>query len=74
MIPYVVRVNSRVVYRYEGQMTGTEDWITHTIDLSSACGRCRRIRVVIQATGQVWDLFDTYGQLAVDEVELLGCR
>ena len=69
---FAVRVNS-TVYTHAGEMDGHEDWHTHTIDMRNPCSGSCRIKVVIQATGPAWDLFDTYGQLAVDWVELLGC-
>ena len=70
---FAIFINWRKVYSYEGQQTGTEDWITHTIPLKQCC--CYRyVRVTIMATGSAWSGFDTYGQLAVDEVTLLGER
>ncbi|MCK4692295.1 MAG: hypothetical protein KAT23_01605 [Anaerolineales bacterium] len=69
---FIVRVNS-TVYEYTGLTNGEENWIEHTINLRNPCSGSCRIKVVIQATGPAWKLFDTYGQLAVDEVELLGC-
>lgn len=69
---FVVYVGCRKVYSYTGLQTGSEDWITHTIDLNRRCYCYRHVRVVIVATGPAWSGFDTYGQLAVDEVTLLG--
>ena len=69
---FIVRVNS-TVYTHTGEKDRLEDWHTHTIDLRNPCSGSCRIKVVIEATGPAWDLFDTYGQLAVDWVELLGC-
>jgi hypothetical protein len=70
---FVVFVNWRKVYSYEGQQTGTEDWVIHTIPLNK-CFCYRYVRVTIMAIGPAWSGFDTYGQLAVDEVTLLGKR
>jgi len=71
---FVVYVGCRKVYSYEGELSGSEDWETHTIDLKRCC-RCRRALVVrIVATGPEWSGFDTFGQLAVDKVRLLGVR
>jgi hypothetical protein len=72
---FVVYVRGKRVYSYTGLQTGTEDWITHTIDLDSIrCARNGRIWVLITAAGPAWSGFDTYGQLAVDEAKLLGCE
>ena len=70
---FIVRVNS-TVYEYTGLKNRKENWIEHTIDLRNPCSGSCRIKVVIQATGPAWDQFDTYGQLAVDWVELMGCQ
>jgi hypothetical protein len=77
---FKVYVGFKKVYSYTGEQTGTEDWITHEIELNSRCSPCRtcrcfrpsRILVTIIATGPAWSSFDTYGQLAVDEARLLG--
>jgi hypothetical protein len=72
---FAVYVRGKRVYSHTGRQTGTEDWITHTIDLDSVrCARNGRIWVLITATGPAWSGFNTYGQLAVDEARLLGCE
>jgi len=68
---FVVYVGCRKVYSYEGDQNDEENWKTHEIDLSRRCHFFSRyLPVIIKATGPAWSGFDTWGQLAVDEVTL----
>jgi hypothetical protein len=61
-----------LVYSYADQYA-TETWVTHTITNFPACkGQKVRgtISVKIELTGPHWSGFNTYGQLAVDEIKL----
>jgi len=55
-----------------------EQWRVHTIDLIAYAGQLNlhsepnALEVIIQATAAPWELFLTYGQLAVDWIEILG--
>ena len=50
-----------------------EEWRVHSIWLPvNEIRPGRPVEVMIQATGSAWDLFGTYGQVAVDWVELVG--
>jgi len=66
---FEVYVNNGLKYTYTGQQTSTENWVTHSIDLTGLRGK---ITVKIEATGSAWASFSTYGQLAVEWAKLYG--
>jgi hypothetical protein len=50
-----------------------EEWRVHSIWLpTNEIRPGKPVKVLIQATGSAWELFETYGQLAVDWIELVG--
>jgi hypothetical protein len=57
------------VYTYNDAYN-TETWVVHDIPLPGGAYSGSTIRVKIKATGPKWSGFDTYGQLAVDWIEL----
>ena len=62
-----------LVYSYTDSST-SEEWIVHDI-YSFPAGKGQRsttIEIMIEATGDAWSGFGTYGQLAVDWVEVWG--
>ena len=67
-----VTVDSVPVYTYDAQGGNPEDWLTHTIDLTPfqlVC--CGKHVVYIECTAEsAWTNHDTYGQLAIDTIEL----
>jgi len=66
---------SRLEGGFCGEKTSAteEEWRMHEIRLPiNEIRPGRPIEVIIQATGSAWSGFDTWGQLAVDWVELVG--
>ncbi len=57
-------------YTYTGEQSGTEDWKTHSVDLTGLRGT---IKVKVKATGPAWSSFSTYGQLGVEWAKLYAC-
>lgn len=62
---FMVYVNGKKYYTYEDS-SDTEVWKEHDIDLSKLRSPTYSVRVV--ATGDKWEMFDTYGQLAISNV------
>ena len=61
-----------LVYSYADQ-TSTETWIVHDIyGFPAGKGQGNAINIKIEATGAAWSGFSTYGQMAVDWVEVWG--
>ncbi len=69
-----VYIGCKKVYSYTGLQNGSENWITHPIDINkcASCWRSRSILVTIVATGPAWSGFGTYGQLGVDRATIYG--
>jgi len=69
---FEVYVDSQLVYAYDDVTTGTETWITHTIDLTPyqiLCFGTHTVKVDCTANTP-WASHSTYGQLAVDSIAL----
>jgi len=59
-----------LVYSYTDSYT-SEEWIVHDIySFPAGKGQFTAIEIKIEATGDAWGSFNTYGQLAVDWVEV----
>ena len=69
---FKVYVDGTLVYNYVDNVPASDPelWLTHNIDLTSYAIVCGTNTVKIEATGDQWSSFDTYGQLAVDDVAL----
>jgi len=66
--------NEQLIGSWAGS-PGTENWQVHefTIPNDIDIGRGVPIVVKLVATGPSWSGFDTYGQVAFDWIELVGC-
>jgi hypothetical protein len=55
------------------ESSATELWVTHEFDLpGGAFSPGQDIKVTILATGNAWPSFSTWGQLAIDKIEIWG--
>ena len=60
-----------LVYEYTCDPSTSEYWVDHDIySFPAGKGQGTTIDIKIEATGDTWTGFDTYGQLAVDWVEV----
>lgn len=65
------------VYVYDAVPNVPEFWEEHTVDISPSAfqgiarGGCE-FAVMFEATGDAWNLFDTYGQVAIDHFQVFG--
>ncbi len=61
-----------LVYNYTSDPLTSEYWVVHDIyGFPAGKGMSTAIEIKIEATGAAWGSFNTYGQLAVDRVEVL---
>jgi hypothetical protein len=61
------------VYSYDCDPSDSEYWVVHDIySFPAGKGQGTTIDIKIEATGDAWGSFGTYGQLAVDWVEVRG--
>ena len=63
------------IYSYQADPSSEEYWVEHVIETPypyASLYNHKPLRIIIEATGQPWDSFETYGQLAVDWIELWG--
>jgi len=67
-----VYVDGTQVYTYTDNQPASDPelWFTHNIDLTPYAIPCGTHTVKIDATGVQWPSFNTYGQLAIDELTL----
>ena len=62
-----------LVYSYTCDPSTSEYWVEHDIySFPAGKGQGTTIEIKIEATGDAWSGFNTYGQLAVDWVEVWG--
>ena len=62
-----------LVYSYTCDPSTSEYWVDHDIySFPAGKGQGTTIEIKIEATGDAWSGFGTYGQLAVDWVEVWG--
>ena len=62
-----------LVYSYDCDPSTSEYWVVHDIySFPAGKGQGTTIEIKIEATGDTWSGFETYGQLAVDWVEVWG--
>jgi hypothetical protein len=62
-----------LVYSYDCDPSTNEYWVVHDIySFPAGKGQGTTIDIKIEATGDAWSGFGTYGQLAVDWVEVWG--
>jgi hypothetical protein len=62
-----------LVYSYTADPSTEEKWIIHEIELPPKVAKGITLRIKIVLTGETpWWGFDTYGQLAIDWIELWG--
>ena len=62
-----------LVYSYYCDPSTSEYWVVHDIySFPAGKGKFTTIEIKIEATGAAWSGFNTYGQLAVDWVEVWG--
>jgi len=75
---FEVYIDDILVYTYDDQTPpDNEIWRTHDIDVSmEAICCCSPHTIKIEATGEKWSGFDSYGQLAIDYIAMFnqqGC-
>lgn len=68
---FVVYVDDILVYTYDAMGNGDENWIIHIVDLLpfeiNALGTHT---VKVDCTSEMWEYFETYGQLGVNYIQL----
>ncbi|RZN42783.1 MAG: DUF3344 domain-containing protein [Methanophagales archaeon ANME-1-THS] len=67
---FTVSVNGNLVYTYIHDPDITERWVTHSIDVS-AYSSSSTLTIEMNATGEKWSGWDTYGQIGVSWAKLL---
>lgn len=69
---FMVFFGKTLLYEYDADVSTSEVWKTHTVDLTSLPENTRKTPMTfrIMATGNGWQYRSTYGQLGIDFVEL----